>query len=1080
VGSYAITPAGLTSTNYAITFASGTLTISKAALTITANNQNKAYGAALPALTAGYSGFVNGDTAGSLTTPPSVTTTGTASSAVGTYPITASGAVDANYTISYASGTLTVTRVGLTISANNQSKAYGAALPALTVGYSGFVNGDTASSLTTPPTVATTGTANSAVSTYPITASGAVAANYTISYVAGTLTVTQVGLVITANNQTKAYGAALPPLTVGYSGFVNSDTANSLTTAPTVTTTGTASSAAGTYPITASGAVDANYTISYVPGTLTVTPPSNPAIRSIQPIGNTGMAITWTSISNSVYRVQYKASLASTNWINLAPDVTATAGTASFTDHLSGSPQRYYRVVLLSSVTPLTPLMVVVNNASRAYGSPNPDFGGTITGLQNGDNISATYATTATTNTYVGTYAIIPTLVDPNGKLANYAVTITNGILTVTSAGLTVAANNASRTYGASNPVLSGTITGLQNDDSIAIKATYATTATVSSSAGTYPITPTLVDTVGNLGNYTVTVTNGIFTVTPAALAVTAQDKTKVYGAADPGFTAAYSGLVNGETSAVLGGSLTFSRVPGENVGAYAVTPAGLTSTNYAITFASGTLAISKAALTIMANNQSKAYGAALPSLTVGYSGFVNGDTASSLTIAPTVTTTGTASSAVGTYPITASGAVDANYTISYVPGTLTTTQVGLTITANNQSKAYGAALPSLTVSYSGFVNGDTASSLTTAPTVTTTGTASSAAGTYPITASGAVDANYTISYVAGTLTVIPAPTPTVLSIKPVGNNSMVISWPSVSNIVYRVQYKASLASTNWINLAPDVTAIAGTASFTDNLSGAPQRYYRVVLLSSVTPLRPLVVVVNNASRSYGGTDPAFGGAITGLQSGDNISATYDTTATQKTSVGTYPILPTLVDPNGKLANYSVTVTNGTLTVTPAALTVTANNASRAYGTANAAFSGTITGLQNDDSLGIKATYATTATVTSSVGTYPITSTLSDTQGRLGNYSVTITNGTLTVTAVTATGPTNLSVVRSANTNMVLTWTSVSNSVYRVEYNAILGSTNWIALTPDVTAVGSAASFTDHPAGASQRYYRILLVSSAP
>ncbi len=240
-------------------------------MTITANNQSKAYGAALPALTVSYSGFVNGDTATSLTTPPTVTTTGTAASRGGEpYPITAGGAVDANYTISYVPGTLTVNPVGLTITANDQSKAYGAALPGLTVGYSGFVNGDTASSLTTAPTVTTTGTASSAAGTYPITAGGAVDANYTISYVPGTLTVNPVGLTVTANDQSKAYGAALPGLTVGYSGFVNGDTASSLTTAPTVTTTGTAGSAAGTYPITAGGAVDANYTISYVAGSLTV------------------------------------------------------------------------------------------------------------------------------------------------------------------------------------------------------------------------------------------------------------------------------------------------------------------------------------------------------------------------------------------------------------------------------------------------------------------------------------------------------------------------------------------------------------------------------------------------------------------------------------------------------------------------------------------------------------------------------------------------------------------------------------------------------------------------------------------
>ena len=47
---------------------------------------------------------------------------------------------------------------------------------------------------------------------------------------------------------------------------------------------------------------------------------------------------------------------------------------------------------------------------------------------------------------------------------------------------------------------------------------------------------------------------------------------------------------------------------------------------------------------------------------------------------------------------------------------------VALTITANNQTKVYGAALPTLTASYSGLVNGDTPASLTTLPTLSTTG----------------------------------------------------------------------------------------------------------------------------------------------------------------------------------------------------------------------------------------------------------------------------------------------------------------------------------------------------------------------
>src|SRR5207247_1907250 len=155
-----------------------------------------------------------------------------------TYPIKASGAVDGDYTISYVDGTLTVTPVVLTITADDQTKAYGAALPSLTASYAGFTNGDTAASLTTAPALSTTATAASHVADrpYSITVSGAFDTDYTISYVAGTLTVTPVGLTITADNKTKAYGAA-PVLTASYSGFVNGEAPGSLTTLPTLSTT---------------------------------------------------------------------------------------------------------------------------------------------------------------------------------------------------------------------------------------------------------------------------------------------------------------------------------------------------------------------------------------------------------------------------------------------------------------------------------------------------------------------------------------------------------------------------------------------------------------------------------------------------------------------------------------------------------------------------------------------------------------------------------------------------------------------------------------------------------------------------
>ena len=105
------------------------------------------------------------------------------------------------------SGALTVTPASLTISADSKSKSYGATLPTLTVSYTGFVNGDTAASLTTLPTLSTTATAASHVSgnPYTISASGAVDADYTISYVSGVLTVVPKSLTISADSTTKVY-----------------------------------------------------------------------------------------------------------------------------------------------------------------------------------------------------------------------------------------------------------------------------------------------------------------------------------------------------------------------------------------------------------------------------------------------------------------------------------------------------------------------------------------------------------------------------------------------------------------------------------------------------------------------------------------------------------------------------------------------------------------------------------------------------------------------------------------------------------------------------------------------------------
>jgi len=158
----------------------------------------------------------------------------------------------------------------------------------------------------------------------------------------------------------------------------------------------------------------------------------------------------------------------------------------------------------------------------------------------------------------------------------------------------------------------------------------------------------------------------------------------------------------------------------------------------------------------------------------------------------------------------------------------------------------------------------------------------------------------------------------------------------------------------------------------------------------------PLTVTADNASRLYGAPNPPFTGSIVGIKNGDNITATYATTATQSSPVGTYPIVPTLVDPDSKLGNYTVTSNNGTLTINPAPLTILANDATKILNAPNPAFTASYKGfvLGEDPSVLTGVLSCTTTAVTNSfVGSYPITC-----SGQTStNYAITYLAGTLHV-----------------------------------------------------------------------------------
>jgi len=292
----------------------------------------------------------------------------------------------------------------LLVTANNQSRLYGATNPVLTYTISGFVGTDTVAVVNGTPGLSTTADTNSPVGNYVITATNInlSASNYVFAFSNSTLTITKAPLGVTANAASRLYGATNPVFTASYTGFVNNEGTGVLTGSPSLTTTANTNSAVNTYTITAAvgGLSSGNYSFNFTNGTLTV---------------------------------------------NKAP------------------------------------LGVTANSTNRVYGVTNPVFTASYSGFVNNEGTgvlsgSPSLTTLAVTNSPVGGYPITAAV----GGLSanNYAFNFTNGTLTVNQASLLVQADNQSRQYGATNPVLTYTISGFAGTDTVSQVSGVAGTAT--------------------------------------------------------------------------------------------------------------------------------------------------------------------------------------------------------------------------------------------------------------------------------------------------------------------------------------------------------------------------------------------------------------------------------------------------------------------------------------------------------------------------------------------------------------------------------------------------------------------------
>jgi len=275
-----------------------------------------------------------------------------------------------------------------------------------------------------------------------------------------------------------------------------------------------------------------------------------------------------------------------------------------------------------------------------------------------------------------GTYAV--------GASASFAgaglFTASSGAatLTVDKAPATIDVVGGTFVYDGTPHEATGSVTGVFDEPLGTPAFTYTdangvTGDTAPVDAGTYAITATSTETANYLST-----TNGSLKITigKATPTVVVPDTTLTYDGAPHGAT----GTVTGVGGADLG-ALSFTYAPGPgaptNAGPYAVLGSYAGSANYAAASDTATLTITPAALMVTANDKERLVGKPNPALTVTYAGLMNGDTPASLDVQPTVTTAAVPGSPAGTYPIVVSGALDPNYTIKHVNGTLTVSPEG-------------------------------------------------------------------------------------------------------------------------------------------------------------------------------------------------------------------------------------------------------------------------------------------------------------------------------------------------------------------------------------------------------------------
>lgn len=599
------------------------------------------------------------------------------------------------------SATFTISPKPLTITANDKTITYGDAPTNDGVTYSEFAGTETSSVLTGTLSYAYNYSQYGDAGSYTITPSGLSNSNYDITFVPGTLTVNKKEVTVTSGitASDKIYDGTTDATLDGTGAVIEGIIGSDDLTVTAVTGTFDNKNVGTDKEVTISdltlgGSVADNYELA----------PSGQQTYTTADITAKDITVSGIAASNKTYDgtttavFDYTAVTLTGKVIGDDLSVTAT-GTYDTKDvgtgktvtisslTLSGDDKDNYVLVgsgqqesTTANITPAT-LTVTADNKTVEYGSPAPEYTVTITGFVNNETLSVlTTIPTATceytTTSPKGSYDIVPS----GGVDENYDFTYLNGTLIVAAAFVTLTANSETVTYSGTEQ----TITGFTyNVDGQTLTFPGVSASGSGTAVGTYPVTFTGVTentTTDSSGDYVVTsIVEGTLTINPAEATVTADDKSKTYGEADPALTATVAGLFGSDAI-----TYSLSRATGNNAGTYTITPTGETTQgNYTVSYVPGTFTISQKDLTITAADCSITYGEA-PSNAVTYSGFITGESENTEGVFTGTLvysynsqedgqgTSYTTTIPAGTSYIIPSGLTATNYAITYVAGTLT------------------------------------------------------------------------------------------------------------------------------------------------------------------------------------------------------------------------------------------------------------------------------------------------------------------------------------------------------------------------------------------------------------------------